>query len=190
MSTNQKWKRRLPMWMTYGRILLVPLILGLLLPVSGLARWTALFFFVVASVTDYFDGYFARKYNAVSNLGKFMDPVADKILVTSIMVMLLWLGRIDPWMVIVIMVRDTLVGGIRSVAAADGIVIAAKAAGKWKTALQMGALPALMINELPGLENFPLHKVAYGLLWFSVILSITSGYEYIAGYFKVIKEDL
>ena len=76
------------------------------------------------SITDYYDGYFARKYNAISNMGKFMDPVADKILVSSTLVMLLFLNRIDPYMVILILTRDTYIGGLRAIAAADQFVIA------------------------------------------------------------------
>jgi len=101
---------------------------------------------MLASVTDYFDGYFARKYQAVSNFGKFMDPIADKILVTSVLTMLLAMGKIDAWMVIIILARDNFIGGIRSVAAADQIVIDAKPAGKWKTAMQMVAIPIVIVS--------------------------------------------
>ncbi|GIL18358.1 MAG: CDP-diacylglycerol--glycerol-3-phosphate 3-phosphatidyltransferase [Oligoflexia bacterium] len=138
--------------------------------------------FLLASITDYFDGYYARKFNAISNMGKFMDPIADKILVTSILVMLVTQVKIDPFMVIVILARDTFISGIRSVAAADGIIIAAKPAGKWKTALQMVAIPAVMIDEK--WIGIPFDKIGYWVLWVSVVLSVTSGIEYYYGYLK------
>lgn len=140
--------------------------------------------FVIASMTDYWDGYYARKYQAVSNMGKFMDPIADKILVTGILTMLISQGKVDPFLVILLTVRDTYISGIRAVAAADGVVIAAQTAGKWKTALQMGAIPAVIISHLdflPGPVGL-LGKIGYGALWVSVILSITSGLQYYSAY--------
>jgi CDP-diacylglycerol--glycerol-3-phosphate 3-phosphatidyltransferase len=136
------------MMITISRMLFVPVIVGFLIPDQIWMNVTAALLFMAASVTDYFDGFYARKYNAVSNMGKFMDPIADKVLVTSILVMLSAAQKIDPLMVIVILARDTLIGGLRSVAAADGIVIDAKSAGKWKTALQMVAIPAVMIEDI------------------------------------------
>lgn len=141
--------------------------------------------FMLASVTDYYDGYFARKYNAVSNMGKFMDPIADKILVTSILVMLATYQKIDPMMVIIILARDNFIGGLRSAAAADQIIIAAKPAGKWKTALQMVAIPAVIIDQR--FLGIPFEKIGYWVLWISVILSVTSGFEYYLGYLKAKK---
>lgn len=164
---------------------MVPLVLAGMAIDSLPSRIFAALLFIVASITDYFDGHYARKYNAVSNMGKFMDPIADKILVTSILVALVPTGRIDPWMVIIILARDTLIGGLRSVAAADQIIIAAKPAGKWKTALQMVAIPAMIIGV--DFVGFPLVKIGFWVLWISVILSITSGLEYGWGYWKAAK---
>ena len=177
------WKLQLPMWVTMSRIFMVPLILVCMIPNTFWWNVTSAILFVMASITDYYDGYFARKYNAVSNMGKFMDPVADKILVSSTLVMMAYYQKIDPWMVVAILARDNFISGIRSVAAADGVVIAAKPAGKWKTALQMGAIPGSMIGEIPGYLPY-LDKIAYGILWISVVLSITSGAEYFFAYMK------
>jgi CDP-diacylglycerol--glycerol-3-phosphate 3-phosphatidyltransferase len=152
-----------------------------MLPNSFWWNVAAALLFMLASITDYYDGYFARKFQAVSNMGKFMDPVADKILVSSILVMMAYYQKIDPWMVVVILGRDNFIGGVRAVAAADGVVIAAKSAGKWKTALQMGAIPGLLIGEIPGYLPY-LDKIAYGVLWISVLLSISSGVEYYLAY--------
>lgn len=138
--------------------------------------------FLLASISDYYDGYFARKFNAVSNMGKFMDPIADKVLVTSILVMLIPTDRIEPWMAIIILARDNLIGGLRSVAAAENIIIDAKPAGKWKTALQMVAIPAVIIDQ--EYLGIPFAKIGYWVLWSSTILSVTSGFEYYRGYLK------
>lgn len=175
--TVAPWKMKLPMWFTLSRIALVPFILLCMLPNTFWWNVGSAVLFIMASITDYYDGYFARKYNAVSSMGKFMDPVADKILVSSVLVMMAYFQKIDPWMVVVILGRDNFISGIRSVAAADGVIIAAKSAGKWKTALQMGAIPAVMIGEIPGYLPY-LDRIAYGILWVSVILSISSGVEY------------
>ncbi len=178
-----EWQKALPMRITMSRIFMVPLIVGCMWPNE--LRWNILaaVLFILSSITDYYDGYFARKYNAVSNFGKFMDPIADKILVTSVLAMLLSQGKIDAWMVIIILARDNFISGIRSVAAADQIVIDAKPAGKWKTAMQMVAIPIVIIGNLE--PDVPyLYKIGYGVLWVSVILSITSGIQYYLGYLK------
>lgn len=176
------WQKKLPMRITLSRIVMVPFIVGLMIPNQLPYNLVAAGFFILASISDYYDGYFARKYNAVSNMGKFMDPIADKILVTSILVMLVPTQKIEPLMAIIILARDTLIGGIRSVAAADQIIIAAKPAGKWKTAMQMIAIPAVIIDQ--PVWGIPFEKIGYWVLWASVILSVTSGFEYYWGYLQ------
>lgn len=176
------WQQKLPMQITWFRIWLVPVIIALLTPDQVGYSMVAAGLFIIASITDYYDGYFARKYNAVSTMGKLMDPIADKILVTSILVILATYGKIDPYMVIVILARDTFIGGIRSVAAADNVIIDAKPAGKWKTALQMVAIPAVMIGE--AVWKIPFDKIGRVVLWVSVILSLVSGVQYYLAYLK------
>jgi CDP-diacylglycerol---glycerol-3-phosphate 3-phosphatidyltransferase len=138
--------------------------------------------FIIASLTDYWDGYFARKWNAMSNWGKFMDPIADKILVTTILVMFLPAGKIETWMVIILVCRDLLIGGLRSIAAADQMVIAAAAGGKWKTALQMIAIPTVMIGG--DSLGIPWNLLGNSLLWLATVLSIVSGVQYFWVYEK------
>ena len=116
------WRQKLPMYITSSRIAMVPFVLYGMYAETLPWRIFAGLLFIVASITDYFDGFYARKFNAVSNMGKFMDPIADKILVTSVLVALIPTGRIDPWMVIIILARDTFIGGLRSVAAAEQII--------------------------------------------------------------------
>lgn len=170
------------MRLTWARIAIVPVVVALLFPEQLATNVSAALLFIAASITDYYDGYFARKYQASSNLGKFMDPIADKILVTSVLVMLTYMERIDPVMVIVILARDQFISGIRTVAAADGLIIDAKPVGKWKTALQMVAIPAVMIGE--PVKGLPFDKIGYWVLWISVILSVTSGIQYYWAYLK------
>lgn len=188
MQEITEWQKKLPMQITLTRIFLMPFIVALMIPNEFLWNVFAAFLFIIASITDYFDGHLARKWNVVSNEGKFMDPIADKILVTGVLVMLLALHKIDFVMVILILVRDTYIGGIRSVAATEQIIIAAKSAGKWKTALQMGAIPVVMIGSFEPWLSYTwtpwIGKIGYGILWISVILSISSGIEYYLGYQK------
>lgn len=176
------WRQKLPLWITYSRILAVPFLLAALYPNTSEGNVIAAVLFIFASGSDFWDGYFARKFNAVSVMGQFMDPIADKILVTSTLVLLIPQNKIDALMVILILARDTFIGGLRSVAASEQIIISAKPTGKWKTALQMGAIPALIINE----PFWGIHfgKVGYWSLWISVILSLASGFEYYVGYLK------
>ncbi len=181
--TATEFQKKLPMRITLSRIFMVPIIVAFMWPNTLFWNIFAAVCFILASITDYYDGYYARKFDVVSNFGKFMDPIADKILVTSVLAMLLAQGKIDAWMVIIILARDNFIGGIRSVAAADQIIIAAKPAGKWKTAMQMVAIPIVIIGNMDPYLPY-LDKIGYGVLWVSVILSITSGIEYYLGYLK------
>lgn len=176
-----QWKKQLPLQLTLSRIYLVPVIIFCLWQKEFSWSVAGSAIFILASITDYYDGFFARKFNAVTNMGKFMDPMADKILVTSLLTYLIPAGVIDPYMVIILMARDTYIGGIRAVAAADNVIIDAKSGGKWKTALQMIAIPAVMIGPWPAPFEI-IVKIGYGLLWVSVILSITSGIQYHLAY--------
>lgn len=174
------WQKKLPMFFTMLRIYLTPIILLVMWPRTFEWNIVGCILFIAASITDYYDGYFARKYNAVSNMGKFMDPIADKILVSSILIALLARGVIDPYMIILIIARDTYIGGIRSVAAADNIIIDAQSAGKWKTAFQMVAIPTLILDY----PHFPLSQIAYFFMWVTVALSLYSGWNYYRAYSK------
>lgn len=167
---------KLPLFLTVLRVILTLPIILFALQNTFITNWIAAVLFIIASITDYFDGYYARKLNAVTNLGKFLDPVADKILVSALLVLFVSQNKVDIWMAILFICRDTLISGIRAAAAADGVIIDAKATGKWKAALQMCSIPMLIINA----EDFffPLNNIGYFLLWFSVGLSLISGWEY------------
>jgi CDP-diacylglycerol--glycerol-3-phosphate 3-phosphatidyltransferase len=174
------WKQQLPMALTWSRMAVCPIFIPLMMLEGAIWGWLAAGLFIIASITDWFDGYLARKFRATSNLGKFMDPIADKILVATVLIILVALQRVGPVVVILLLARDIFIGGIRSVAAADNLIIDAKATGKWKTGLQMVAIPALLIHT--PIYDVPVTSIGTGLLWVSVVLSTISGYQYVKLY--------
>lgn len=167
---------------TSVRFFVAPIIFVVMLSSWPFAPWLATILFILGSLTDWLDGYWARLFKAESNMGKFMDPIADKILVLSVLIILLHFKRIDPIAPAILLSRDIFIGGLRSVAAADNIIIAAKPTGKWKTALQMVAIPCLFVDLT--FYNLDLHTIGTWALWVSVALSLVSGAEYTLGYFK------
>lgn len=170
------------MWATYSRIALTPLIVLSFYVDWVWKDWAAAIIFIVGSLTDWLDGYWARKYQAESPMGKFMDPIADKIIVLGALIMLLSVHRVDPLMVLLLLSRDIYIGGLRSVAAANNVIIAAKPFGKWKTAIQMVGIPMMLIDcSWSGVST---QHFGYVLLWVSVILSIGSGAQYAIGYYR------
>lgn len=176
---------KLPLWLTLIRIILTLPIIILAQGASRWMIWSAIVLFIIASITDYYDGYYARKLNQVTNLGKFLDPVADKILVSSLLILFVFQHKVDIWMVVLFITRDTLIGGIRAAASADGVVISAQTTGKWKAALQMISIPLILLDmnfSLIGYESLTAEKIGYFLLWFSVGLSLFSGWQYIQLY--------
>jgi CDP-diacylglycerol--glycerol-3-phosphate 3-phosphatidyltransferase len=177
-----KWKKQLPMAATSVRFVMAPIIFIVMLTGSVYAPWIAAVLFILGSLTDWLDGYWARIFKAESNMGRFMDPIADKILVLSVLIILLYYQRIDPISPTILLSRDIFIGGIRSVAAADNVVISAKPTGKWKTGIQMVAVPCLFVDY--NLVGTNLHTIGTWFLWISVVLSIISGIEYTRGYFK------
>ena len=137
--------------------------------------YIAVAIFIIASLTDLLDGKIARKYNLVTNFGKFMDPLADKLLVCSALIALVDLGKLAGWIVIVIIAREFIISGFRLVASDNGVVIAASYWGKFKTVSQMFML-ILLIADLGGVFN----TIAQVLIWVSLVLTIVSLVDYIA----------
>ncbi len=164
----------LPNKLTVARFIAVPIFIVVFM--LGYYYMSAIIF-IAASFTDYLDGKIARKYNLVTNFGKIMDPLADKILVISALVCLVDSGQVAAWMLIVILAREFTVTGLRTVAASQGIVIAAGMTGKIKTVLQMIAVPLLIIQNWPfSLIGVPMADI---MLWASVLMTIVSGTEYV-----------
>ena len=135
-------------------------------------RLIATIIFVGAAITDYFDGKIARKYNMITNLGTWIDPLADKLLVISAMVVFTKYDRLSLWIVLIIIFRELLITGLRSIVAAEGVVIAAETLGKWKTTTQMIALTIMILLPTSGLVNNILMIIP-------LILTIQSGVEYV-----------
>ena len=168
------------------RVILIPFFVAALLYDNGSSqtmRVVANVIFIVASLTDLFDGKIARKYNLVTNFGKFMDPLADKLLVCSALICLIQLGQLPAWVVIIIISREFIISGFRLVAADNDIVIAASYWGKFKTVSQMFML-ILLIADLGGAFNM----VAQVLIWVSLVLTIVSLIDYIAKNVQVLTQ--
>ena len=154
--------------LTILRVIMIPAFMAVFLLGSP---WVALGIFVLASITDFVDGYVARHYNQVSDFGKFLDPLADKLLVFSAMLIFVQWGRMPAWSVMIILTRELAVSGLRMVAATNGTVLAAGWSGKIKTASTMVGLCAMMIfMELPVLDTV--------VTWVIVLTTLYSGIEY------------
>ena len=167
----------LPNKLTVLRVLMIPFFVVFMLVdiVPGMDKWIALIIFAVASLTDLLDGKIARKYNLVTNFGKFMDPLADKLLVNSAMICLVEMGRLPAWIVIIIISREFIISGFRLVASDSGIVIAASYWGKFKTVFQM-VMIIVMIMDL-GSSFVMLETI---LIYIALILTVVSLIDYIA----------
>lgn len=187
----------LPNKLTMFRIFLIPLFVLLLLGESSGWGWfrqlfggileymdfIALAIFIIASLTDLLDGKIARKYNLVTNFGKFMDPLADKLLVSAAMIVLVELGRIPAWVVIVIISREFIISGFRLVAADNGVVIAASYWGKFKTVFQM-VMVCLMIADIGALR-----LVTDAVMWIATVLTLVSLADYLMKNKGVMREQ-
>lgn len=173
----------LPNKLTMFRVILIPFfVVFLLVDITNYDKWIALGIFIVASLTDLLDGKIARKYNLVTNFGKFMDPLADKLLVCSALICLVALNRISAWMVIVIIAREFIISGFRLVASDNGVVIAASYWGKFKTTFQM-VMICLMIADLEAL-----HLLTMVVTWVAVILTVVSLADYLVKNKDVMKD--
>ncbi|WP_026906189.1 CDP-diacylglycerol--glycerol-3-phosphate 3-phosphatidyltransferase [Paucisalibacillus globulus] len=189
----------IPNKITVSRILLIPIFIIMMsipfnwgewdigdgvLPVS---HFIAALIFIFAAATDWVDGHYARKYNLVTNLGKFLDPLADKLLVSSALIILVEMGVAPAWVVIIIISREFAVTGLRLVAAGEGIVLAAGKMGKLKTATQMIAIASLLLHNFPfSYINFPFGMI---MLYLALFFTVLSGYDYFAKNWHVMRNS-
>lgn len=193
-STIRQDILNIPNLLTLFRIVLIPVVCTLIYDGSPQSCLLALSFFWVASVTDWLDGYIARKRDLVSLTGKFLDPLADKLLVMAVLVFLVALGRVDQWLVAIIVGREISITSLRALAASEGMVIAAGQGGKFKTAFQMVGLIGLIVHYTYELDygiaviQFNFHRVGFWLLAISVIFSLSSAGEYMRGFIKEIEK--
>lgn len=177
----------LPNKLTLFRVILIPFFVFFLLApyFPGYGNYIAVAIFVIASLTDFLDGKIARKYNLVTNFGKFMDPLADKLLVCSALICLISLGKIPSWVVIIIIAREFIISGFRLIASDNGVVIAASYWGKFKTASQMLMVIVLVLN-LPGRVFSVIGTI---LIYVSLALTVVSLIDYIAKNKDVLKDQ-
>ncbi len=175
----------LPNKLTILRVILIPVFLVFLMAdITPYDKWIALAIFIIASLTDLLDGKIARKYNLVTNFGKFMDPLADKLLVCSAMIALVGMDRIPSWIVIVIIAREFIISGFRLVASDNGVVIAASYWGKFKTTFQM-IMVILMIMDIPQLQ-----LLTTIIMYIALVLTIVSLIDYLKKNWHVMGKDM
>ena len=177
----------LPNKLTVLRVIMVPFfVFFMLTDVGGAAnKWIALVLFIVASLTDMLDGKIARKYNLVTNFGKFMDPLADKLLVCSAMICLIQTGQLAAWIVVIIIAREFIISGFRLIASDNGVVIAASYWGKFKTTFQMLMVIVLILNV-----QMPFFQILGKILTYAaLILTVVSLIDYIVKNKDVLKEQ-
>jgi CDP-diacylglycerol--glycerol-3-phosphate 3-phosphatidyltransferase len=177
---SRRAKRELPNWLSLFRLLSSPALAVLLLIDAEGLRFVTATIFGLAAITDYLDGYLARRWQVVSTIGVFIDLAADKILVSTVLIVLVGTGAVPSWMAAVIVAREFVISGLRSQAAASGIVISASQLGKWKTAVTLVALLAALL--------FPMHSppiwVQIGL-WLATIITVVSAIDYIVRFWQV-----
>ena len=166
-----------PNKLTIARVIMIPFFVAFLMyDIAGSAgKWVALAIFIIASLTDTLDGYLARKYHLVTNFGKFMDPLADKLLVCSALICFTAAGQLAAWITIIIIAREFIISGFRLIAADNGVVIAASYWGKFKTVSQM-ILIILMIMDI---QNSAFQMLIQVVLVIAVVLTVVSLIDYI-----------
>lgn len=173
----------LPNKLTMFRVVLIPVfVLFMLVDITSVDKWIALAIFIAASLTDLLDGKIARKYNLVTNFGKFMDPLADKLLVCSALICLVEMAKLPAWMVIVIIAREFIISGFRLIAADNGVVIAASYWGKFKTTFQM-VMICLLIADIESI-----HVLTTVIVWIALLLTVISLIDYLVKNRAVMKE--
>lgn len=185
-----------PNLLSLFRIALVPVLVYLLHDPGPVAGALAAVLFVVGSLSDYYDGYLARKHGIVTTLGKFLDPLADKLLVVSVLIMLVAMPcavgvevpcdpRVPPWLAVLIVARELAVTGLRSIASSEGIMLGAEELGKYKTIFQIFALTGLLMHYEYAFIDFHLGGVYF--LWIAVVLGVWSAVDYHARVYRAVR---
>ena len=172
----------LPNLLTLSRIAVIPLFVAAFYLPGAAARWVAFALFVVASATDYLDGWLARRRGQTTSFGRFLDPIADKLLVASALLMLVWDGHAPVLPALVILCREVLVSGLREFLAERRVSLPVTTLAKWKTATQMTALCLLLVGEAAATVGVPSAVTLEGgsaLLWLAAVLTAITGYDYL-----------
>ena len=177
----------LPNVLTGTRIVAIPVVMVFLCFSGPVASFLGALCFMIAGATDFFDGFYARRHQMVSRFGKVMDPLADKLLVSAALIMLIPLGRVPAWIAVVIICRELAVTGLRALAAGEGIILAPDRWGKVKTLLQMVALTALILHYPYQAVDF--QRLGTGLIWLAMLVTIASGVSYFLSFFRQNQES-
>ncbi|QDP40247.1 CDP-diacylglycerol--glycerol-3-phosphate 3-phosphatidyltransferase [Radiobacillus deserti] len=189
----------IPNRITLSRIFMIPIFIIILsVPfdwgtidigneVLPVADFVAAFIFIIASTTDWIDGYYARKHNLVTNLGKFLDPLADKLLVSAALILLVEMGQASAWIVIIIISREFAVTGLRQIAAGEGTILAAGQMGKLKTWIQIIAISVLLLHNFPfSYTTIPFGTIA---LYAALVITVVSGVDYFVKNWHVMRDS-
>ena len=187
--TNKRFDSifNLPNTLTFFRVACVPLLMILLLFPHKATSFVAALVFGLASISDLLDGFLARRRQMVTTFGVFLDPLADKLIVSAALIMLIPLGRVSAWMVVVIIGRELAITGLRSVAVSEGKVISASELGKKKMVFQIVAILGLLLHyDYFGINC---HAVGMFFMWLAVIVTLWSGFSYFRSFWHVLQED-
>jgi CDP-diacylglycerol--glycerol-3-phosphate 3-phosphatidyltransferase len=184
----------IPNILTMMRIAAIPLLVAILMSPSRSAGFWAAALFSLASITDWLDGYLARRMGIVTIFGKFLDPIADKLIVMAALIMILPFNRVPAWMVLVILGREIIITGLRGIASSEGIVIQASDLGKYKTIFQIVAIIGLVLhynyNWFFGISHelltVNMHNSGMFFLWIATVLTVWSGVDYLFRFVKII----
>ena len=163
--------------LTMGRVIIIPVFMAVFYLPDSLGHWLSGILFIMAAVTDWLDGYMARKRGEITAFGRFLDPVADKLLVSAALVLLVSANMTPAVLAVIIIGREVTIGALREWLAQRATVVHVSLIAKWKTALQMIAISTLLLHET--ILGIPLHEVGLTLLWVAAALTLWSGYDYI-----------
>lgn len=188
MTTTRFDMAKLPNWLTYGRIAAVPVIMVLILAGHPALRWIALILYAAAAITDYYDGYFARKYGTVSPIGRMLDPIADKLLVGALLLVFCFDRSFGLWDLIpatIILLREIFVPGLREFMGTERIVVPVSKLAKYKTTVQLVALGVVIAEPL----IYGMREVSDILLWAAAILTAITGWQYWTSVTKHLRDN-
>ncbi|MFQ5455681.1 MAG: CDP-diacylglycerol--glycerol-3-phosphate 3-phosphatidyltransferase [Nitrospirota bacterium] len=190
METKEKIHNKqsffnIPNLLTLIRILLIPIFIILFNNPTSIRSILSAIIFLIASLTDLLDGYIARQRDQITRIGRLMDPVADKLLISSALIILVGFGRVQSWIAILIIGRELFITGLRAIASSEGIIISAESTGKYKLILQITAIIFLILDYRWSFFDF----LVFGklLLLISIVLSVISGYQYLTNFWKGVK---
>ncbi len=172
----------LPNTITMLRLGVIPILFALLLSPGPTMSLVIAILFIAAALTDILDGYIARRFEIVTTMGKFLDPISDKLIVNTAMILMIPIGRIPAWIVAIIIIRDFAVDGIRNIAASDGLIIQASPLGKRKMLCQIFAVSALMIHY--SFIGADAHLVGMAILYIALVLTVASGIDYFVKFYR------